>query len=218
MTKNLTMLRSGLRPAPLLHLASPRTWFMIEQTGDKPRPYRHHDPGSYPPVCPLRGQPAPFRQGGHIQCPTLYRVHGPPGTVESGQGPACRGDYQPPVSLEQGRTSGRGKPLPYEASSINGGPCGPPLNSKTPPGFPGGAVRACRAGPIITCTKGQVGRLSSVSLLPTSDRSREACNPQIQIGIPYERCGFNGPSCRKGQTRTPQNFVPCLCRQYMPPA
>ena len=36
---------------------------------------------------------------------------------------------------------------------------------------------------------------------------REACNPQIQIGIPYERCGFNGPSCRKGQTRTPQNFV-----------
>ena len=69
----------------------------------------------------------------------------------------------------------------------------PGYNKKTPPGFPGGAVRACRAGPIITCTKGQVGRLSSVSLLPTSDRSREACNPQIQIGIPYERCGFNGP-------------------------
>ena len=22
---------------------------------------------------------------------------------------------------------------------------------------------------------------------------REACNPQIQIGVPYERCGFNGP-------------------------
>lgn len=28
--------------------------------------------------------------------------------------------------------------------------------------------RKCRAGPIITCTIGQVGRLSSVSLLPTS--------------------------------------------------
>ena len=24
-------------------------------------------------------------------------------------------------------------------------------------------------------------------------QSREACNPQIQVGIPYERCGFNGP-------------------------
>lgn len=45
--------------------------------------------------------------------------------------------------------------------------------------------RKCRAGPIITCTIGQVGRLSSVSLLPTSGVSREACNPQIQIGIPY---------------------------------
>ncbi len=45
--------------------------------------------------------------------------------------------------------------------------------------------RKCRAGSIITCTIGQVGRLSSVSLLPTSDVSREACNPQIQIGIPY---------------------------------
>ena len=23
-------------------------------------------------------------------------------------------------------------------------------------------------------------------------KSREACNPQIHVGIPYKRCGFNG--------------------------
>ena len=56
---------------------------------------------------------------------------------------------------------------------------------KLPQEKPEGVPRKCRAGPIITCTIGQVGRLSSVSLLPTSGRSREACNPQIQIGIPY---------------------------------
>lgn len=34
------------------------------------------------------------------------------------------------------------------------------------------------------------------------DEAREACNPQIQIGIPYKRCGFNGPRRPKGHTHT----------------
>ena len=64
---------------------------------------------------------------------------------------------------------------------------------KNSPGCPGEPLRVCRAGSIVTCTHRQVGRLSSVSLLPTSGQSREACNPQIQIGIPYKRCGFHEP-------------------------
>ena len=43
--------------------------------------------------------------------------------------------------------------------------------TKTPPEKTGGASRVSRAGSIITCTNGQVGRLSSVSLLPTSGRA-----------------------------------------------
>ena len=65
------------------------------------------------------------------------------------------------------------------------------------PRLPGGRSRLCRAGPVTTCTKEQVGRLSSVSLLPTSGQSREACNPQIQIGIPYKRCGFHEPQVHR---------------------
>ena len=65
--------------------------------------------------------------------------------------------------------------------------------TKKLPRLPGGALRVCRAGSIVTCTQEQVGRLSPVSLLPTSGQSREACNPQIQIGIPYKRCGFHEP-------------------------
>ena len=81
--------------------------------------------------------------------------------------------------------------------------------------------RKCRAGSIITCTIGQVGRLSSVSLLPTSGVSREACNPQIQIGILYKRWGFKEPQGLKQTTRTQQEFI-FLCtaggnKAYSPP-
>ena len=68
---------------------------------------------------------------------------------------------------------------------------------KNSPGCPGEPLRVCRAGSIVTCTQRQVGRLSSVSLLPTSGQSREACNPQIQIGIPYKRCGFHEPQVHR---------------------
>ena len=69
--------------------------------------------------------------------------------------------------------------------------------AKNSPGFPGEPLRVCRAGSVVTCTQRQVGRLSSVSLLPTSGKSREACNPQIQIGIPYKRCGFHEPQVHR---------------------
>ena len=68
---------------------------------------------------------------------------------------------------------------------------------KNSPGCPGEPLRVCRAGSIVTCTQRQVGRLSSVSLLPTSGQGREACNPQIQIGIPYKRCGFHEPQVHR---------------------
>ena len=79
--------------------------------------------------------------------------------------------------------------LPGKAASLSG--------HKKLPRFPGGALRVCRAGSIVTCTQEQVGRLSPVSLLPTSGQSREACNPQIQIGIPYKRCGFHEPQVHR---------------------
>ena len=54
--------------------------------------------------------------------------------------------------------------------------------------------RKSRANPFITCTKGQVGRLPVVSLLPTSTDALlhqwEACNPQQDSGVPYKCCGF----------------------------
>ena len=71
------------------------------------------------------------------------------------------------------------------------------MAQKNSPGFPGEPLRVCRAGSVVTCTQRQVGRLSSVSLLPTSGISREACNPQIQIGIPYKRCGFHEPQVHR---------------------
>ena len=60
-------------------------------------------------------------------------------------GPPKCGTCSTPVGLENTRR----KKLPLNLSSR-------------------GEPRKCRAGPIITCTYGQVGRLSSVSLLPTS--------------------------------------------------
>lgn len=85
------------------------------------------------------------------------------------------------LTLEKG---GGANPRPFSTA----------LTKSPPETILRGTPRKCRAGPIITCTKEQVGRLSSVSLLPTSSfMGREACNPQIQVGIPYKRCGFNGP-------------------------
>ncbi len=79
--------------------------------------------------------------------------------------------------------------------------------NKKLPRLPGGALRVCRAGSVVTCTYEQVGRLSSVSLLPTSGRSREACNPQIQIGIPYKRCGFHEPQVHQDNTHTAEDLL-----------
>ena len=92
-------------------------------------------------------------------------------------------------------TRGGSCPLALPRCSVDGSQDSAVQQQKTPRSFRSGAhPRKCRAGPIITCTKEQVGRLSSVSLLPTSSfLSREACNPQIQVGIPYKRCGFNEP-------------------------
>ena len=49
-------------------------------------------------------------------------------------------------------------------------------------------ARQCRVSPVTTCTRRQVGRLSAVSLLPTSNRhlsaGREACNPQRKFWHP----------------------------------
>lgn len=36
-----------------------------------------------------------------------------------------------------------------------------------------------------TCTQMQVGRLRAALPLPTSGRSREACEPQSEWGVPY---------------------------------
>ena len=43
----------------------------------------------------------------------------------------------------------------------------------------------CRRGQIRTCTTRQVGRRPIASALPTSGKSREACNSRPEIGVPY---------------------------------
>ena len=81
--------------------------------------------------------------------------------------------------------------------------------AKKLPRFPGGASprMPCRlssnlhtkagGSPKFCFTASNVRHKPGGSLLPTSGISREACNPQIQIGIPYKRCGFHEPQVHR---------------------
>ena len=110
------------------------------------------------------------------------------------------------------KNTGRGN-FPYYSMYKNF----PGINSGEEP-------RKCRAGSIITCTKRQVGRLSSVSLLPTSKAfRRRSGRPAIRRLNSASLIRDVGLMSHKGQSRPPRTqqelffyFSGC-CYKHMPP-
>ena len=65
-----------------------------------------------------------------------------------------------------------------------------------------GVPRICRAGSIITCTNGQVGRLSSVSLLPTSGTAGRPAIRRLKSASLIRDVGLMGHRVLKDDTHT----------------
>ena len=80
-----------------------------------------------------------------------------------------------------------------------------PKRKKTSPGLPRGKAPQMPCWPNYNLHNKAGGSPKFCFAASNVRMIREACNPQIQIGIPYERCGFNGP---RGQrtTRTQQGL------------